>query len=115
MPFEYPYTCPEIDNQIRYAKEALHESLCDFISDFCPLLLGVERTRIADSYMDIFYNSLDSSIEEIRSTNERMRSEAEEQISELEATIDELEKTITDLESQIEDITRESHAEVDCT
>ena len=82
--FEYSYTCPLIDKQIRAILDCLEEDLKD--------LLNNEDTRLEDVkyYALDMYSRIECYIEEVRTINSNMRDSAQKQIEELGNIIDDL-------------------------
>jgi len=96
MSFSYPYTCPDIDDNIKSIKGALLDLLEEYADgDEYP----EHRLKKA---VDYFYrHELEDIFEGVRQTNVDMRKEAESQMGCLQSTIDELELTIAELRSEI--------------
>lgn len=93
--FKYPHTCPKVDSLISEAKNIIFSAFEDLLKDASPLIPDEEVNRIANSYADDLYSSLEDIFEGTRQTNSDMRSAAERQI-------DELEDSIRDLKDEIE-------------
>ena len=78
MNFNFPHTCPDID-----------ESLGNIKSD-------------VEHHMEALLSDITNEVERVRSTNEDMRDAAEDQITELLCEIDDLKSEIDDLKEENE-------------
>jgi predicted nucleotide-binding protein (sugar kinase/HSP70/actin superfamily) len=96
MPFDSPNTCPEIDKNIDIIQESLNNVVDTWITENLPFLKDEKYDLIGELSTEL-YESIESSIENVRDSNVNLRNEAECQVDELESTIDELNEELDGL------------------
>lgn len=89
--FDYPNTCPIIDNEISNAQKNIYYFLDNVIKELSPMIPDEERDRLAKDYSNDLYKDLEDIFENTRQSNIEMRDEAERQIKDLKEQIYELE------------------------
>lgn len=97
MGFDYNYTCPIIDKNIKDAKKIIQEYLNDLISDLSPLIPAGTREELTTSYTENLYSDLEDCFEKVRESNSDMRKAAERQIEDLEDKIENLNTQVCNL------------------
>lgn len=97
MGFDYRYTCPTIDSNIKSIRQDLQNALGDLFNEY-GIIPADDTTEIADSF---YMSFIQYAIENIRETNEDIRKEAEKQIDKLETEIIMLKDEINELKSDI--------------
>ena len=89
--FDYPNTCPKIDDEIASAKQVIYRFIETLLEEACPLLSTETLHRLADSNTADLYSELEDIFETVRGTNEAMRREADSQITDLQDKLSDLE------------------------
>ena len=100
--FDYPDTCPSINNAIRRAKNEIENFIDDILTDACGLLDKKRREELSAAYAESLYGNLEDIFEDTRRSNEKMREEADDQIGTLKDELRDLEQRISDLESRVD-------------
>ncbi len=98
--FDFHYTCPDIDKNIRDFENDLESEINDIIVDISPKIPQAERLLLAEKYSNSIYKSAEMYFENVRKTNENMREEAEAQIQRLLNQVEELEQQVKELERE---------------
>lgn len=97
MAFNFPYTCPDIDDNIGQFKEYIKDNLNELVAELCPLFDGTSKDNLIKHYISNIYSDLEIKFEEVRQTNSELRDEAEAQIDVLIEEISELKNKIDEL------------------
>ena len=97
MAFNFPYTCPDIDDNLEQFKEYISDNLVDLVDELCPLFDGASKDDLIKQYTSTIYSDLETKFEEVRQTNSELRDEAESQIDALIEEISELKNKIDEL------------------
>lgn len=101
MGLDFPYTCPDINDEIRGLKDTLRDEIDEILSEAVPNWVGSSKDEFITGNIDRIYAQIISVVETVRSTNEDMRSAADDQIDQLDLEIEEKEDFITELEEEI--------------
>lgn len=104
MSFDYPYTCPIIDRNLKEIKEHIQNTLSELIQECSPLLPSEVLTKVSEDYMERIYSDIEYNIENVRNTNEDMRVKAENQISDIKYEMQALEEIIAEKDTEIQDL-----------
>lgn len=102
MSFDFPNTCPDIDEGIEKIKDILNRELYELISEFSPKIDENDIDAFSELYGEKIGNMLGEVFEKVRETNVKMRAEAEKQIDDAEGEIYDLKQEIIALEEKIE-------------
>lgn len=108
MSFDYGFTCPEIDKNIRSFKDDLGYHLQSIFNDHTEGKTDTEIDHLAQDYARHIYSDAENIFENVRETNEGMRQEAERQIEDLNGEIENLKNEIENLENKIENLENEN-------
>jgi len=102
--FDYPYTCPKIDEAIGQAEECIKNHIKDLLEEACPLL-DLTFTSMGNYISEkskSLYEEIEDCFESVRDTNDDMRKAAESQLKSLQAEVDNLRVKIQDLSYELE-------------
>ena len=81
--FDYPHTCPKIDQELVKVKNTLQEHIERIIYTACPLMSGDAVQGYALDFVESLYSDLEPCFETVRATNADMRVAADKQIEAL--------------------------------
>lgn len=104
MSFDYPYTCPIIDKNIKESKDSVKSVLCDLIEECSPLLPKHLIQKISEDYSEYIYKSIEDNFENIRDSNQDIRKSAEKQIENLKYELEVLKQDLMQKEEEIEEL-----------
>jgi arginyl-tRNA synthetase len=99
--FNFPQTCPNIDNAIDECKRTLEDYLFDYIVELSPDTHDDKVRTLSKEWAKKMYEGISDCFEVVRETNENMRDEANYQIADLEEEILSLKDEIESLENQL--------------
>jgi arsenate reductase-like glutaredoxin family protein len=99
--FNFPQTCPKIDNAIDECKRTLEDYLFDYIVKLSPDTHDYKVRILSKEWAKKMYEGISDCFEAVRETNENMRDEANYQIADLEEEILSLKDEIESLENQL--------------
>ena len=102
--FDYPNTCPQIDNEIGNAHQYISYFLKSMILKITQYTGTSEVDEIADDFASDLYRLLEPIFENTRKTNSDMRDYAETQIQNLHMEISDLKDSIQDKNYKIEEL-----------
>jgi len=102
--FDYPYTCPAINKEIKKAKAILEELIKSIITRFSPMIPEGHADLLAHQEAENAYHDFEDIFEKTRAINEDMRSEADTQIYRKNKEIRELENEVESLQLQIKEL-----------
>lgn len=102
MGFDYNYTCPIIDKNIKDAKQIIEDCFNDLISDLSPMIPAGTREELATSFTENLYSDLEDCFERVRESNSDIRQAAERQIEDLEDKMQALQAEIEEKENRIQ-------------
>ena len=102
---KYPFTCPDVDAQIRDCKSVLTVDIESLVLALCPTLNAhlytSETQEMVEDLVDSFYENLEGIFEGCRKINEDMRDEADLQISEAVEEVVDLQQQVNDLQERL--------------
>lgn len=114
MSFNYGYTCPDINKEIKNFEESLESRLDEIFDELCPLFSGTnEAIKWRENWKTIIYNDAEPCFESVRDCNSNIRDEAEKQIDAVAEERDEYRKLyeeaqdrVNELETEVNDLQR---------
>ena len=113
--FNYFFTCPEIDKNIKHFQSELSSALDSAVKELNPLFYSsVDSTHFLKDLEDSIYSSAETYFENVRDCNSTMRDEVEKVVEEIVEECDEYkrlsefwEDEAIEKDKQIEDLKEE--------
>lgn len=106
--FDYHWTCPEIDKNIKSFQSNLSDTLDSIVKELNPLFYDTsESVDFLESYRDLIYDSAETYFENVRDCNSTMRDEVENVIGDIIEERDEYKRLSEEWESEAEQKDRE--------
>ena len=104
MSFNYRFTCPTIDEEIKIARDKIYATIKYLLEKGNGQELSEERIKdITSEYELHLYCDVEDSFEKVRETNSDMRNEAELQIEECNNQVSELQDLVEDLRVELKE------------
>ena len=104
MSFNYRFTCPTIDEEIKIARDKIYATIKYLLEKVNGQELSEERIKdITSEYELHLYCDVEDSFEKVRETNSDMRNEAELQIEECNNQVSELQDLVEDLRVELKE------------
>ena len=88
MELDFPYTCPEIDDEMDGFREESADIIREIIKRVAPKLDEDDRNEVINDFSERLYKVYEPRFEEVRSTNHQMRDAADSQLTHLSNDLD---------------------------
>ena len=104
MSFNYRFTCPTIDEEIKTARDKIYSTIKYLLEKVNGQELSEERIKdITSEYELHLYCDVEDSFEKVRETNGDIRHQAELQIEECNNQVSELQDLVEDLRVELKE------------